>query len=76
MKNNNKKTNKRKKLKSMNISEMLLETEDELKWALRHSPSCKNMRKDLLKEIIKLLELMKKIRVMNKNEQKRGDSNK
>ena len=68
MKNNNKKINKRKKLKSMNISDMLLETEDELKWALRHSPSCKNLKEDVLKEIMNLLELMKKIREMNEGE--------
>ena len=68
MKNNNKKTNKRKKLKNMNISDMLLETEDELKWALRHSPSCKNLKEDVLKEIMNLLELMKKIREMNEGE--------
>jgi len=68
MKNNNKKTNKRKKLKNMNISDMLLETEDELKWALRHSPSCKDLKESVLKEIMNLLELMKKIREMNEGE--------
>ena len=64
MKNNNKKTSKGKKMKNMSISEMLSETEDDIKWALRHSPSCENLKENVLKEIINLLESMRKVRKM------------